>query len=202
MNDERELIRAALMSDAAPSDELKSRFDDQVATVMRRRLRPWEKWLRGCVALCFVASAVFQACCGILFLIRKGPGISGEARLAVGGLLFLGAAVLLFGAGTLVYEISRGRVAPRKMQKAIVGLAMLPVLILSIFALVYVPTMDLPIDRLIYIFGSINFFWIMAQANIILARADWNRQDIILEQKRTQLQVALLREDLAGKRGL
>ena len=193
-------LREAFLSGVEPSGELERRFNEQVATVLRRRLRRWEKWLRGSVAVIFAAGAVGQAWGGFLFLSHKSLGIRTEVALTVGCLFLVGAAVLLFGAAGLVYEIRAGRVAPRKMQKAIVGLAMVPVIVFSVLALMYVPRMNLPLNSQIYIFVSVLFFWIMLHAHVILARADWNRQDIILEQKRTQLQIAVLREEMAGTR--
>jgi hypothetical protein len=43
------------------------------------------------------------------------------------------------------------------------------------------------------------FFWIMATFNVLLMTARWHREDLLLDQKRTRLEVAMLREEFQRK---
>ena len=43
---------------------------------------------------------------------------------------------------------------------------------------------------------NLLFFWIMAVGFVLAAKSQWQHEDALLEQKRTQLEIALLREDL------
>jgi len=43
------------------------------------------------------------------------------------------------------------------------------------------------------------FFWIMAATSILFHSSRRHREDILLEQKRTQLGLAILREELSKK---
>jgi len=72
------------------------------------------------------------------------------------------------------------------------------VLLMVTASMVFWPELALSSERAVQAAFSLLVFWIMAVGNVLLFTMRWNREDILLEQKRTQLEVALLREGLAG----
>ncbi len=199
MNDkEREFPREALLSSLEPSQGLKERFERQVEILLRHRLSGWERVGRVAAITVFAVTAGFFAWASYLFASAGDdlPPIArkfGSVSFAVGCLLFVVAIVFI------VRELRCGRIAPRLIQKASVFLPFAFVLFYGTMTLVHFREMFSSVGSMVYASLSLLFVWIMASTNIVFYSMRWHREDILLEEKRTQLEIAILREELAGK---
>jgi hypothetical protein len=195
-NDKGDAIREALLSRLEPSEELGNRFQEQVDALLRRRLKAWEKLLRVAICAVFVCTALWFAYIAFFAVTVKDKGWSDSTRTGIAVIFSLGALLFLAGAAGCLLELRKGRIAPRRMQQGIVGSSQLFMGLFAVFTLVFVPQWNLPLSAQLWFGVSVLFFWVMAEANFIIHSARWHREDIILEQKRTQLEIAMLREEL------
>lgn len=200
-NDKGDAIREALLSRLEPwrkepSAELGNRFEEQVDRLLRRRLKPWEKLLRVLMCAVFVCSAFWFAYVAFFASTVRDKGWSDSTRAGIAIMFSLGGLLFLAGAVGMLFELRTGRIAPRRMQQGFVGGTLLFMCVFVAFTLMFVPKWNLPLGEQLWFGVSILVFWVMAQVNCIIYSARWNREDIILEQKRTQLEIAMLREEL------
>jgi len=197
-NEEWKFQREALLSGLEPSRELEDSFEQQVATLLRHRLSGWERVGRVAAVIVFAVTAGFFAWASYLFA-RAGEDLPPTARtfgcvsFAAGCLLFVVAIVFI------VRELRCGRIAPRLIQKANVFLPFALVLLYSTVTLVHFREIFRSVESMISAGVGMLFFWIMATTNTIFYSMRWHREDILLEEKRTQLEIALLREELTKK---
>ncbi|MHC4711696.1 MAG: hypothetical protein ACYTAN_00315 [Planctomycetota bacterium] len=195
-NRERELMREALLNGTEPGGELRGRFEEQAQAILRPRLSRGARVLRWVIGAVFLMTAPVFAYGSYAFAVSNEKPlvrVFGSVTFALGALAFLAAAYLT------ARQARRGRAPGRRTQKASVFIPYAFVLLYSGAMLMIMPRLDLPATKMIGITGSLLFFWIMVWGFVLLAHLGWHRQDILLEQKRTQLEVALLREELAGK---
>jgi hypothetical protein len=193
---ERELMREALLAGTGPGGEVRERFEEQARAVLRPHLSKGARVLRWVIGAVFLVIAPVFAYGSYSFAVSEEKllvRVFGSVTFALGALVFLAAAFLT------ARQARRGRAPCRLMQKASVFIPYAFVLLYSGAMLMIMPRLDLPATKMIGITGSLLFFWIMVWGFVLLAHLGWQRQDILLEQKRTQLEVALLREKLAGK---
>gem|GEM_PF-3488788 len=115
------------------------------------------------------------------------------------------AATLVFATGALhcVYELRTNLVASRRLQKVsfairygglfAIGL-LLPVLVVS-----FTPREGDYVRYLLAAFTLTLFYWSLVVVLALYRVASWSREDILLELKRTRLEIALLAESISKK---
>lgn len=193
---DRQLMRDALLSAAEGSDELKARFEAQVQAIMQPPLPKAMRIMGGVLAAVFTVCALGLAWGSYSFAAageRPLTRVFGSLAMALGAISFLASAFIT------ARQAKRGVSPGRAMQKASVFVPYAVVLAYSVGMLMIMPRLDLPATKMINIIGSLLFFWIMVWGFVVIAHLGWYRADILLEQKRTQLEAALLREKLEGK---
>lgn len=199
MNDkEWKFQREALLSGLEPSQALEESFERQVETLLRHRLSGWERVGRVAAIAVFAVTAGVFAWASYLFA-SAGEDLPPTAR-TFGGVSF--AAGCLFFVVAIVFivrELRCGRIAPRLIQKASVFLPFAFVLVYSTVTLVHFRELFSSVESMITAGVWMLFFWIMATTNTVFYSMCWHREDILLEEKRTQLEIAILREELAEK---
>jgi hypothetical protein len=195
---EWEFSREALLSGLEPSPELGKSFEQQVEDLLRHRLSGWERAGRVAAAIVFAVTAGVFAWASCLFA-GAGEDLPPTARTC--GSVSFAAGCLLFVVGIvfIVRELRCGRIAPRVIQKASVFLPFALVLVYSTMTLVHFRELFSSVESKITAGVGMLFFWIMATTNTVFYSMRWHREDILLEEKRTQLEIALLREELAKK---
>jgi len=200
IKDDHERVSEALLGGLAPSDELRRRFEEQVSDLTRARISGWGRALRTGMIVVFGGTACVFAWASYLFATAEDPGLTVHIRtfasvsFAAGALLFAG------GIACIVHELRHGRIAPRRLQQGMVFLPYSVVLFYGTFTLVNFREMFSTVESMAYAGISLLFFWIMAATSMLLYSSRWHREDILLEQKRTQLELAILREELSKKR--
>jgi len=198
--DERERFREALLSGAEPSGELKERFERQVQSLLRPKLSGKETIARKIIAGIFACTAAFFAF-GVYLVVSRGEGLPMPARWFMGLCFSTGSISFIAFSVYCISELRSGLVAPRRQQKLAVFMPFGYVLALGTFVLMLWPKMGLPLLPTLWTGIWILFFWVMAVGSMLFYSARWHSEDIILEEKRTQLEVALLREQLCGGLG-
>lgn len=190
-------LREFLLSGLEPSDELRDRFERQVEQLICRPLTTAEKWGRLiCVAVFLPMSAVFNYV--VYFVVTAAdPGLSLPARLLMGVGFSLGCLVFLVGALYAICELVWGRVARRDAQQIMVVISAGFVLMLGCAYMVFWDMLALSVASAIKVSFVLLFYWIMAVAFVLFSAIRWQREDVLLEQKRTQLEIALLREAMS-----
>jgi len=197
MNHNDTFLRDVLLSGLEPSDELRGRFEQQVEQIVRRRLTPAGKFGN---VLCIT---VFLPMCAIFGYVAyfaataADPGMSLTARLIMCGGFSLGGIVFLVGALYAIHELRRGRIAGRQVQHMMVAIPAGFMLLLVIVYMVYWDMLALSVASAIRMSFSMLFYWIMMIGYVLFCKIQWQREDLLLEHKRTQLEVVLLREALS-----
>jgi hypothetical protein len=197
--DERERFREALLSGAEPSGALKERFERQVESLLRPKLSGKEAIVRKIIGGIYACTAAFFAF-AVYLVVFRGEGLPKLVRLFMGVCFSAGSINFIAASVYCMSELWTGRVAPRRRQKLAVFIPYGYVLALGIFVLMLWPKLGLPLVPTLWSGIWILFFWVMAVGGVLFYSARWHSEDILLEQKRTQLEVALLREEL-GMRG-
>lgn len=197
MNDkERESLREALLAGLEPSGELKEKFETQVEAIVHPRLSQRARIVRRVLAFVFLLNAPVFAWGAYSFA-------TSDAKLLVrvfGSVTFgLGTLPWLWAAFHAAKQARSGLSPGRRLQKAIIFVPYSVVLLYSCITLMLMSTLELPATSMIAITAGMLFFWIMAWGLVLQATAGWHREDILLEQKRTQLGVALVAEQLRGR---
>ena len=65
--------------------------------------------------------------------------------------------------------------------------------------MVYGPKLQLPIDKTIWTTFALLVYFVMMATFVIAAKSQWQHEDALLEQKHTQLEIALLRDEMKEK---
>ncbi|MBC8872444.1 MAG: hypothetical protein H8E44_23680 [Planctomycetes bacterium] len=197
MNDNDEFLRDVLLSGLEPSDELRDRFEQQVEQIVRHRLTTAEKWSGVfCITVFLPMCAVFGYVTYFVATVAD-PGLSLTVRLIMGGGFSLGSIVFLAGALYGIHELRRGRIAGRQVQHMMVAIPAAFVLLLVTVNLVFWDTLTPSVDSAIKGSFALLVYWIMVVGFVLLGTIRWQREDLLLEHKRTQLEIALLREALS-----
>ena len=190
-------LRDALLSGLEPSDELRDRFEKQVEQLVRRPLTTAEKWGNViCVAVFLPMSAVFNYV--VYFVVTAAdPGLSLTARLLMCVGFSLGCLVFLVAALYAICELVWGRVARRDAQQMMVAVPAGFVLMLGCAYMVFWDMLAPSVASAIKGSFVLLFYWIMAVGFVLFSAITWQREDMLLEQKRTQLEIVLLREAMS-----
>jgi hypothetical protein len=197
MNHNDTFLRDVLLSGLEPSDELRGRFEQQVEQIVRPRLTPARTFGN---VLCIT---VFLPMCAIFGYVAyfaataADPGMSLTARLIMCGGFSLGGIVFLVGALYAIHELRRGRIAGRQVQHMMVAIPAGFVLLLVTVNLVFWDALTPSVDAAIKGSFGLLVYWIMVIGFVLLGKIQWQREDLLLEHKRTQLEVVLLREALS-----
>jgi len=194
----REFTRMELLSGIEPSADLEERFRKQREDIVRRRLTKAEIARDVICALVFIPTSGFFAYAVYL------AATAGELPETVRWLMYVsfgaGSLAFLIGALYAILEIRGLRIAPRSHQQAILAVSAGLVLIYSTFWLVLWRQFQLPVTNSIRAGTSLLFYWIMAVGFVLEGKSRWRHEDSLLEQKRTQLEIALLREEISKKK--
>lgn len=190
-------MRDALLCGPEPSGELKARFEAQAEEVLRPRLTKQECGIRVILAVAFFFAAVFFLMAVSLFVFPKGEGIASGMRLVLCFGSIAAAAAFFIGAFFCASEVLKGKTQSRARQKASVLIPFTFLLIYTAALMVKWGRSDVPLESMIHASFALLFFWVMIWGMIHQCEGRWNREDIILEQKRARLEIALLHEKLS-----
>lgn len=197
MDDNDTSLRDVLLSGLEPSDELRDRFEKQIGQLVRRPLTTAEKCGNGiCVAVFLPMSAIFGYV-AYFSATAANLGSSPFARPFMCGGFSLGCLVFIAGALYAISELRHGKIARRDVQRTMLVLSAGLVLM---FGCVYMACWDMltpSVGSAIRGSFALLFYWIMAVGFVLFSVIRWQREDMLLEQKRTQLEIALLREAMS-----
>lgn len=196
-NDDYDPLREALLSGLEPSDELRERFQRQMAHLIRPKLSGARKVGNVICAVVFLAMTGVFGYVAFFAATAADPGLTLFRRLFMCIPFTVGSLGFLFAAVYAISELRSGLAAPRQQQQAMLAASSGFVILFVTAYMVFWPELALSLERAIRASFGLLFFWIMAVGNVLYSTMRWNREDILLEQKRTQLEVALLREELA-----
>jgi len=196
---EREDIRDALLSGVEPSAELRERFEEQIEILLDRQMTRWRVTGRSVAAVIFLAVSAFFGFWAIFVAISNDRGLPNAARIFMCCTFAAGCVGFLLGALYCLREIRSRLVAPRSHQRAMVFGSYGFVLALATAWMILGPKLVTNVGTAIWLVYSVLVFWITATFSVLLWTARWHREDVLLEQKRTRLEVALLREEIARK---
>jgi hypothetical protein len=185
------------LSGLEPSDELRDRFDKQVGQLVCRPLTTAEKWGNAICAVVFLPMCAIFGYVAYFVVTVADPGLSRFARLLMCVGFSLGNLVFLVGALYAIHQLRRGRIARRDAQQVMVGVSAGFVLLLGCVYLVFWDLLAPSVASAIKASVGLLFFWIMAVGFVLFSAIRWQREDLLLEQKRTQLEIALLREAMS-----
>jgi hypothetical protein len=96
-----------------------------------------------------------------------------------------------------VNELRCGRIARRDAQRMMVAVPAGIILIQGCAVMVFWDAMALSVASAVQVSFSLLFYWIMAVAFVLFSAIKWQGEDMLLEQKRTQLEIVLLREAMS-----
>ncbi len=196
-NDDYDPLREALLSGLEPSDELRERFQRQMVHLIRPKLSGARKVGNVICAAVFLPMSALFGYIAYFAATASDPGLTLFRRLFMCIPFTAGSLGFLFAAVYAIRELRSGLAAPRQQQQAMVAVSSGFVLLMVTAYMVFWPELALSLERAIRAAFSLLVFWTMAVGNVLYSTMRWNREDILLEQKRTQLEVALLREELA-----
>ena len=196
---EREDVRDALLSGMELSAELRERFEKQTKILLDRRMTRTRIIGRVLAAVIFLAASAFFGR-GLYFAATANDkGLPTAARLFMCCSFAACCVFFLLGALYCIREIRSGLIAPRRLQHAGVFGSYSLVLLIATAVMVcgqkLVPTQS----DAIWMTFTVLAFLVVATFSVLLHTARWHREDFLLEQKRTQLEVAMLREELTRK---
>lgn len=195
-NDEPDDIRDALLSGLEPSAALRERFREQVERLVGRKLSTARKVGNVVCATVFLAMSGLFGYVVLFVATARDPGLAVLPRSFMCISFAAGSLGFLFAALYALRELRSGLAAPRRRQQAMVAIPAALVLLYVTAWLVFWDTSDISAARAVHVSTGLLFYWVMAVGSVLLYTIRWQREDILLEQKRTQLEVALLREDL------
>jgi hypothetical protein len=197
MDNDDASLRDVLLSGLEPSDELRDRFEKQVEQLVRRPLTTGEKWRDVICATVFLPMTAIFGYAAYFAATAADPGLSPFTRLFMCVGFSLGCLVFLVGALYGINELRRGRIAHRHAQQMMVAIPAGSVLMLVCAYMVYWDTLALSVASAIKVSFALLFYWIMAVAFVLLSTIRWQREDVLLEHKRTQLEIVLLQETMS-----
>jgi len=195
---ERKLFRDALFEDPQSPDELRERFEEQARDLISPRLSKARRIAYGIAAvvyLCLVPVFAY-AFHGVLLRRAESPFI----RLIL-SLSFAGAAVVFLWTGvTFAIQSWSGRAPGRQVRAANEFIPFACLLVFVVVMLVKLPGFDLPYPTMISAASAILFLWGLTVGMLPFTLLRWQRRDLLIEQKRLALEIAILREELHRNR--
>jgi len=197
MDNDDASLRDVLLSGLEPSDELRDRFEKQVEQLVRRPLTAAEKWRDVICATVFLPMTAIFGYIAYFTATVADPGLSPFTRLFMCVGFGLGGVVFLVGVLYGINELRHGRIAHRHAQQMMVAIPAGSLLILICAYMVYWDALALPVTNAIKVSFALLFYWIMAVGFVLFSTIRWQREDVLLEHKRTQLEIALLKEILS-----
>ncbi|MCD6404707.1 MAG: hypothetical protein J7M19_02655 [Planctomycetes bacterium] len=194
---EQELMRDALLSGPEPSGELKARFERQIEDFVRPRLSRAARV--GCGVLAafdFVAAPLFAyGSYSFASAVEVGSFLQFFMAMCFGiaSVIFLGTSAVL------VYISWSGRSPGPQLRMAGDGVVFVLLLVFMVVMFAKLPDFDLPLKTMILIASVLLFYWTIGLGIFLYNLLCWQRKELLIEQKRLQLEIALLREELARK---
>jgi hypothetical protein len=198
-NNHRQSLKEELLSNIEPSPELQEHFTREIDGITRRRLSRAEVIRNAILTAIFIGMAIIFICVAYFAATVPDKGLPQGARIFMYVGFAAGSCVFLAGAIYAIAELRSGHVAPRRNQQVTVAMSAGFVLVLTTAYMVFWRRFSIPLDRSILAGIYLLFYWIMAVAFVIKYTIQWHHEDLLIEQKRTQLEIALLREEISGK---
>ena len=194
---EREFMKSALLEGAGGAEELRERFEEQARELISPRLSKARRIALGVVAVwyfCLVPVFAY-GCYGSLLSRAESPFI----RFLL-SLTFASAVVVFLwtGVGFAIQSWS-GRAPGRQMRAANEFIPFACLVVFLVVMLVKLPDFDLSYPVMISVASALLFLWALVVGMLPFILLKWQRKDLLIEQKRLQLEIALLREELARK---
>jgi hypothetical protein len=196
-DNDRESLKEKLLIGIEPSPELQERFTRELDNIIRRRLSKIEVVRNVLLSVVFILMAIVFACIVFFAASIKDEGLSHGARILICLGFAGGSLVFLAGAVYAIAELRSGHVAPRRNQQGMIGISASFILLLAIGYMGFGGRFNIPLDRTIQAGIYLLFFWVMAVGFVVKYTIQWYHEDLLVEQKRTQLEIALLREEIA-----
>jgi hypothetical protein len=190
-------LREVLLSGLEPSDELRGRFERQAEQLVRGPLTTARKWGNVICVTAFLPMSAIFAYAAYFAAAAADPGLSLSTRLLMCVGFGLGCLVFLVGALYGISELRRGRIARRDAQQMMVVISAGFVLMLGCAYMVFWDMLAPSVASAIKGSFVLLFYWIMAVGFVVFSAMRWQREDMLLEQKRTQLEIVLLREAMS-----
>jgi len=195
-------LHDVISTSPAASSELRARFDEQLNGLIDGRITGARRMRRIVAA---TVLGVFASLCACALVNLYDAWSSVPRREALLWLVGFGAGFLLLSATIFqyVYEIRSGLAAPRRVAKTAFairyGSAFLIVLPIAIPVVArYMGDSRLPLVIFLVTILTV-LFWLVTALFAVRELARRYRDDIIIEEKRTQFEIALLRQELAAK---
>ena len=194
---EDKLLKDALLHQVELSPELRKRFEEQMNSILHPKLS--KKLIYRNYFLIVVW--IFGICAGsfMMYSAFTSKDLPESARLFLGAAGALMALHFLAGTFLIIKELKSGHALPRKFDTLGIGMGPFLLMIFCIWYFMVWRSLDLSVKVTIHIAMVLLFFWTMAVGGVLLQTARWNKEDILIEQKRTQLEIALLREEILKK---
>jgi hypothetical protein len=191
-----ELVRQALLDMPAASPGAQERFERQVREILEQRLAGAARGLRLAAVVMFSLAGLYCAWAAAYATFWAHGAAPPAARLAVLGGCGAGAVMLFGGAGYTWREYRAGAVAPRRVQKTAVAIRYACVFFIGALAAAYPAVRQLPTSKAhaFTVFGAV--LWTAGLAFAAGHVLRWRHEDLMLEEKRTQLQLVVLQETL------
>ena len=196
-DDERDVLKSAVSHGERVPDELRRRFEEQIEGLLSHRLTAAGRIVRTIGATLMGAGALYCAWVlvfGVLLMTGRGGRFVEPAPF----LVLFAAAFLLLATGVFycIYELRKGLVAPRKVQQVTFAIRHACLAVIGFVVLVIVALRGYESKLTIAIDAAVLFVWSVFALLAVYQVVRWNREEILVEMKRTQLQIALLDERL------
>jgi len=199
MASEKERMKEALLSGVEPTGALRERFEKQAETLTMEPLSPDDKAGRIVQAVALGAGGIGIAYFAGIYVMREHQGVSLASRVIFGAVCAAMSAVFIWVAYSRIGHMKRQVPMPRRQQRILVFSVLAFALAITVITLLTAPGRGLSTERLILTVAHMFVLWSAAILFALHSQAQWHREDILLEQKRTQLEVAMLREMLGHK---
>jgi len=189
--DNRSAFRGAMLSGEASAKDLRRRFDEQVAAILAPGLTTWDKIGR-VLLICLLLAGIGLVVWGIRLVVSAGGSWT---PLGVGLLIAFAAGIIFLVAGICVCLASlKRRRDARADAKVIIYLGFGFFGICFVTLLVLIPYLHATAVAAVWVSLWFMVFLVILATATSYVYSKWHREDILIEQKRAQLKMALLRE--------
>ncbi len=191
---ERNLFRDALFEGPQSPDELRERFDQQARELISPRLSKARRIALGVAAawdICLVAVFAYGYH-GVLLGRAESPFLRFFLSLS-----FATAVVVFLWMGVaFAIQSWSGRGPGRQMRAANEFIPFACLVVFLVVALVKLPDFDLTYPAMISLASALLFLWALSVGMLPFILLKWQRKDLLIEQKRLALEIAILRREL------